>query len=167
MSDSIGRITAGNRTSYADKTAPCTGVGAGARILTLDGALPVEFLEPGDRIITRSGARVLRWIAPRICPATMVMQVRPGALGFARPEAPVFFGADQPVLLRDWRARAIYGRTQVMVPLRALADGHFIAPEPTQHKRLFTLGFDRDEVFVVDGLELVAAREPVREAHAA
>ncbi|MEX5729306.1 putative cupin superfamily protein [Rhodovulum iodosum] len=32
----------------------------GTIVLTMDGALPVEFLSPGDRIVTRAGARVLR-----------------------------------------------------------------------------------------------------------
>lgn len=32
----------------------------GTIILTLDGAIPIEFLSPGDRVITRAGARVLR-----------------------------------------------------------------------------------------------------------
>ncbi|TCP61904.1 hypothetical protein EV663_10389 [Rhodovulum bhavnagarense] len=32
----------------------------GTIVLTLDGALPVEFLSVGDRIITRAGARILR-----------------------------------------------------------------------------------------------------------
>ena len=44
------------------------GLPLGTIVLTLDGALPVEFLTPGDRIVTRAGMRVLRGIdrpAPR------------------------------------------------------------------------------------------------------
>ncbi|MEM5467969.1 hypothetical protein [Celeribacter marinus] len=38
------------------------GLPMGTKIMTADGALPVEYLEPGDRIITRSGMKVLRGI---------------------------------------------------------------------------------------------------------
>ena len=33
---------------------------SGTIVMTMDGALPVEYLAPGDRIVTRNGARVLR-----------------------------------------------------------------------------------------------------------
>lgn len=38
------------------------GLPVGTVVLTLDGALPVEFLSAGDRIVTRAGVRVLRRI---------------------------------------------------------------------------------------------------------
>ncbi|WP_460273319.1 hypothetical protein [Celeribacter sp. ULVN23_4] len=31
----------------------------GTKVMTADGALPVEYLEPGDRVITRAGMRTL------------------------------------------------------------------------------------------------------------
>ncbi|WP_095589892.1 hypothetical protein [Actibacterium ureilyticum] len=34
----------------------------GTMVMTLDGALPVEYLTPGDRIVTRAGLRILRQI---------------------------------------------------------------------------------------------------------
>lgn len=43
---------------------PKSGLPAGTIILTLDGALPVEYLAAGDHIITRAGARVLRDLRP-------------------------------------------------------------------------------------------------------
>ncbi len=44
------------------KRSPRSGLPVGTVILTLEGALPVEYLEPGDRIVTRAGARVLKRI---------------------------------------------------------------------------------------------------------
>jgi hypothetical protein len=38
------------------------GLPVGTVVLTLDGALPVEFLNEGDRIVTRAGMRLLRRI---------------------------------------------------------------------------------------------------------
>lgn len=40
-----------------------TGFAPGTRIMTLEGAMPVETLRPGIRVITRSGALPLREIA--------------------------------------------------------------------------------------------------------
>ncbi len=55
------------RRASDDDGAPA-GLTAGTVVLTMDGAMPVEFLCSGDRIITRAGMRVLRRIdtpAPR------------------------------------------------------------------------------------------------------
>jgi hypothetical protein len=41
------------------QAAPRHGLLAGTRVMTLDGALPVEFLTVSDRIVTRLGARRL------------------------------------------------------------------------------------------------------------
>ena len=58
-------VSAGQNASlslYDDKSvAPVGGVTQGARVMTLDGALPVEFLTPGDRVITRGGWPRSRW----------------------------------------------------------------------------------------------------------
>lgn len=66
---------------------------AGTIVLTLEGALPVEYLGTGDRIITRAGARVLRHIES---------DGRPGApgfrLGFDAPE--VIYADGQEVAVR-------------------------------------------------------------------
>lgn len=55
-----------------------SGLPEGTIVLTLDGALPVEFLCPGDRIVTRAGMRVLRDIDT---PAPHLF-----SLAFDRPE---------------------------------------------------------------------------------
>lgn len=136
------------------------GVAAGARILTLDGALPVEFLEPGDRIITRSGARVLRSISVRVAAAEAVIKVQAGSLGFDRPEGTILIGADQTVLVRDWRAKALFGQAQATVPISALTDGAFIAPHQVTGLRLYTLCFDAPEVVYADGIELATTPAP-------
>lgn len=60
----------------------------GTIVLTMDGALPVEFLSPGDRIVTRAGARVLRDIRHD---ATTGF-----ALRFDRPEVIYADGAEVP-----------------------------------------------------------------------
>jgi hypothetical protein len=132
---------------------PVTGMSAGTRVRTLDGVLPVEFLQPGDRIVTRSGARRLVAVSVRQSRALDVVRVKASTLGFDRPEADLLLGPGQPVIVRDWRARVLYGADVAAVPCARLADGEFIQRE-TQEVRLFTLRFAEDEVIWAEGLEL-------------
>lgn len=52
-----GRVGAGQG---AKAPLPATALPIGTIVLTMEGALPVEYLNAGDRIITRAGMRVLR-----------------------------------------------------------------------------------------------------------
>lgn len=132
---------------------PVTGMAAGTRIRTLDGVLPVEFLQPGDRIVTRSGACCLVAVSVRQSRALDVVRVKASTLGFDRPDADLLLGPGQPVVVRDWRARILYGAEVAAVPCARLADGEFILRE-TQEVRLYTLRFAEDEVIWAEGLEL-------------
>jgi hypothetical protein len=163
------------------------GIATGTRILTLDGALPVEFLNPGDRIITRSGMKVLRQIRAGLARGA-VIRIGQGSLGHDRPEQPLVLAADTPVLLRDWRAQALYGTGQALVPVSRLADGEMIVriearvsppaatydnrPAPTASEltpqaetqmpvRLYTLQFDTPEILYADGVEVGCEALPV------
>ncbi len=133
--------------------APSRGIAAGTVVLTLDGAMPVDFLTPGDRIVTREGMRVLREVhvhrfsGPAIC-------VKAGALGHDRPEQDLVLPETTEVLVRDWRAEALFGQDQALVPIARLADGEFIAPTTTLSMRLYELRFDSEQVVYAEGLEL-------------
>lgn len=134
-----------------------TGFSAGTLILTLDGELPVEHLCAGDRIITRSGARMLKRIASIRVEGGYV--VAPHTLGHGRPDAEITMGPKQKLLLRDWRARTLYGKDQAEVPVARLADGDYISPA-TGSVRLFQLEFARDEVIFAGGLEVTVHGQP-------
>ena len=131
-----------------------TGIIAGATVLTLDGDLPVQFLAPGDRVITRSGARTLRAIEVAILTDAPMIRISASALGHDRPVDDMFVAPDQPILIRDWRAKALYGAQTAMVPASQLADGDYIRAELVTEARLFTLYFDADVVIYAGGLEL-------------
>lgn len=131
-----------------------TGIIAGATVLTLDGDLPVQFLAPGDRVITRSGARTLRAIEVVILTDAPMIRISASALGHDRPVDDMFVAPDQPILIRDWRAKALYGAQTAMVPASQLADGDYIRAELVTEARLFTLYFDADVVIYAGGLEL-------------
>ena len=131
-----------------------TGILAGTTLLTLDGELPVEFLTPGDRVITRSGARVLAQVSAQTVSDFAAVEIRPGTLGHDRPGRPLVIGADQPVLVRDWRAQALYGTAQALVPAHRLADGHYIRRVTLAQAQVFTLTFTTGETVYAEGVEL-------------
>jgi hypothetical protein len=133
------------------------GVAVGTLIYTQDGILPVEHLVPGDRIITRdAGLVTLRGLEVREAIAPQV-QVGRGAFGRDRPGGATRLPAGQRILLRDWRAQALYGRAQVLVPLSRLVDGAHVVRLGEGRLRLFTLGFDRPHLIYANGLELASA----------
>ena len=140
---------------------PGFGLAQGTSVLTLDGALPVEYLTLGDRILTRSGVRRLKAVEmTRLAHARMV-RISADVLGTGKPEAEVLVVAGQPVLIRDWRAKALYGTAQVLVPAAGLADGEYIRAEVMREVRVFTLKLDGDAVIYAGGLELACEAETV------
>lgn len=134
-------------------TAPA-GLVAGTMVLTLDGELPVQFLAPGDRVITRTGARTLRDIRVTVATDVAMVRIAPSALGHDRPEADLFVVPTQPILVRDWRAKALYGAAQAMVAAARLADGDYIRAERVAEVRLFELDFGAEVVIYASGLEV-------------
>jgi hypothetical protein len=135
---------------------------AGTPVLTLDGALPVDYLQPGDRVLTRAGVRRLKQVEVTVVRNARVVHVAHGTLGVDRPSADVTVSAGQEILIRDWRARALYGTDQALVPAARLADGEYIRSETLGEARFFTLGFEEDAVIYAGGLELACQAVTVR-----
>ncbi len=133
---------------------PARGFAAGTAVMTLDGALPVEFLTPGDRVLTRNGARVLRRIDVSVATDTIAIRIGAETLGIDTPADDLLVAPCQPVVVRDWRARAMCGAASGVVAADALCDGEFIREERVAELRLFTLCFDAAEVIYAGGLEL-------------
>lgn len=130
------------------------GILAGTHIRTLDGALPVEFLCPGDRIVTRSGTVRLSSILAWLRRDMGLIRIRASSLGHDRPDTDLLVAPGQRVLIRDWRARALYGSEVAAIPAERLIDGEFVLTEHRAEVRLFALGFKTDEVIYAEGLEL-------------
>ncbi len=133
---------------------PQPGMMTGTMVRTLDGVLPVEYLTPGDRIVTRNGARRLTSVSVQPRKMIDLVRIRASTLGHDRPEQDLLVAPGQPVLIRDWRARAIFGTAVAAIPAARLADGEFVCLETHRQVRLFTLRFDQDEVIYAEGLEL-------------
>ncbi|WP_179379397.1 Hint domain-containing protein [Jannaschia marina] len=131
---------------------------AGSRILTAKGEVPVESVAAGDRVITRDhGMAVVREAirvdAPRGAP---MVRLPAHALGRGRPERDVLLPRDQPVVLRDWRAKAIFGAKEARVAAQRLVDGAIIRSDVSDGSALWCLVLDTPSALYVDGLELVS-----------
>jgi hypothetical protein len=83
-----------------------------------------------------------------------LIRIRASTMGHDRPDQDIWLAPGQPVVIRDWRARALYGQPVAAVPAARLADGEFIMAETLSDCRLFSLRFDGDEVIYAEGLEL-------------
>ena len=130
---------------------------SGTPVLTLEGELPVEYLQPGDRILTRAGARRLRQVEVTVVQNARVIHIAHGTLGVDRPVHDLTVSAAQQILIRDWRAKAMFGTTQALIPATRLVDGEYIRAETVAEARFFTLSFDEDTVIYAGGLELACA----------
>jgi hypothetical protein len=127
----------------------------GTPVLTLDGALPVEFIAPGDRVITRNGMRrVVAVEVTRVANARVVC-ISSDTLGVGRPADEIHIAPNQPVVIRDWRAKAVFGKAEALVAASRLCDGEYIRGDILPEARFITLRFERTEVIYAAGLELV------------
>ena len=128
-----------HRTQFSDmspavqKTA---GLVAGTRVMTADGELPVEYLSPGDRIATRAGTRILQAVATRVDLDVQMVRIKASSLGFDRPSEETLLPLHQLILIRDWRAQALYGAPQALVAAGRLADGDYMSIETVHRPRV-------------------------------
>lgn len=130
------------------------GLAQGTLVLTLDGLLPVEYLTPGDRMITRKGAMRLAEVEMTLVQNARVICISADTLGSDCPVDDIRVSPDQPVFVRDWRARALTGQDRAMIAAARLVDGEFIRAEVMPELRLYTLRFAEEAVIYAAGLEL-------------
>lgn len=137
------------------------GIVLGTPVLTLDGELPVEYIAPGDRVITRNGMRKVVQVEVTRVENARVVAVARDTLGVGRPVEDVMISPNQPVMIRDWRAKALYGQDEALIPASRLCDGEFIRAEILADARFVTLRFEGTEVIYAGGMELVCPAVPV------
>ncbi|WP_138935246.1 Hint domain-containing protein [Roseovarius arcticus] len=143
------------------------GVLSGSIILTLDGEMPVEHLLPGDRIVTRDSGTAVLVSVHRHITRVRAIRILAGTLGDTRPDRDVVLPECQQVLVRDWRATALFGMRQTTAPAHALIDGEFVVSEGLQTMTLHELRFDNSHVIYADGLELLTPAMPAWQVAAA
>ena len=149
-----GLAPEGVRAEYEIDGYELNGLLPGTRLLTLEGEMPADYLSPGDRIITRDvGMAVLRDV--RVTEVWgEVVRVKAGSLGHTSPEDDMTLPATQRVLIRDWRAEALFGMKSALVPVARLVDGQFVSRGPREKLRLVQLRFDAPHILYADGLEV-------------
>jgi hypothetical protein len=149
----VGRIESGFepqlRTEFTH-----AGLVAGTILLTSDGEIPVEYLSPGDRIITRNAGLVPLRAIENIRSTEEAVKIAAGSLGDTKPTHHVMLPASQMVLVRDWRAKALRGAAQAVMPAGCLIDDEYITSLGPREMTLVRLGFDAPYVIYADGLEL-------------
>ncbi len=136
------------------------GLVSGTIVLTLDGEKRIEDICPGDRIITRNSGMVRLGEISRLSRLVSVVSIAAGSLGDTRPEQDLVLPAAQPVLIRDWRAKAMFGQTQALVQARALVDGEFIRDLGRREVVLHQMHFDGPQIIYAGGLELGTGDAP-------
>ncbi|MEO1797698.1 MAG: Hint domain-containing protein [Pseudomonadota bacterium] len=133
-----------------------SGLVSGTDIVTADGLIPVQHLSEGDRIITRdAGMQRLAWIEA-LYVTTGAVRIEPSALGHSKPEETLTLPEGQRLLIRDWRAKALYGANVVGVRVARLVDGGFVRSLGPRTLQLYRLGFQRQHTIYGGGLELMA-----------
>ncbi|NNE51070.1 MAG: hypothetical protein HKN30_01550 [Sulfitobacter sp.] len=157
--NTVGRADGGDRQAgqFAPYATLDTGLVKGAVLLTLDGEIPVEFLSVGDRLITRDvGMSKIQHIQ-RTTRKVHQIALAAGSLGHTRPERDAVLAGEQMVLVRDWRARALFNSEVALVAARALVDGEYITDLGQQDTTLYQIFCDGPHILYSDGLELSTA----------
>ena len=137
------------------------GIALGTAVMTLDGALPVDYLSPGDRILTRDGVRRLTAVEVTVIENAAMIRICASTLGHDKPTDDLLVSPDQPVFIRDWRAKALCGSETAMIAAKRLADGQYIHGVTLPEVRLYTLRFDAPCVIYAGNLELACEAAPV------
>lgn len=127
----------------------------GSSLLTQSGELPIEFVTEGDKAITRDCGLATITAIEHVTTTGPAVHLRGGILGHSRPEKGLILPADQLVLLRDWRAKTLFGCEEVMVPVRRLVDGEFITLRNNTELSLFKIELAVGNIIYADGLEMV------------
>lgn len=140
--------------------APLSGLPVGTLVLTKDGELPVEMLSPGDRIITRdAGFATLKGIKI-VQGVDTAVRFKAGSLGHSKPEEDMMLPVGQSVLVRDWRAPAMFKKSQSLASASELVDGEYVMEVGIQEMTLVYLSFDKPHILYAGGMEVVSAPLP-------
>jgi len=153
--NTVGRAAGQSPLSHpVSSPAPRAGFVGGTILLTQEGEMPVEFLSAGDRIITRDAGMVrLERIGHRRT-LTRAISFAAGSLGHTRPDQDLVLPAAQMILIRDWRAEAMFSAKPAMVRADELVDGEFVRDLGPQKMMLHQLHFADPHVVYAGGLEL-------------
>ncbi len=131
-----------------------SGIVWGAPVITTRGKRSVQDLKAGDLVITRSHGVVS---IDRIEQSSLVARaiyVIAGSIGHLHVNRDTMLPAGQPVLIRDWRARALAGRREVVASVDCLVDGEYIRDIGYHPMTVFRIFCRKPQILYADGMEL-------------
>lgn len=136
---------------------PVSGLALGSEILSRHGYRAVEELRVGDDVITRDrGLCRIREITTQPLRSRLVRFGR-DALGEDMPDQDLLLPARQAVLVRDWRAQALFQRHEARVAAANLIDGQFITDAGMVEQDWVQIWLDAPSVLYLRGLEVLSA----------
>jgi hypothetical protein len=120
------------------------------------GMRAVESLKAGDFVVTNAGMQRLVGTV-QLARVTAAVYVLAGSQGHRSRQRDSLLPAGQPILVRDWRARAFKGTAQALVPAGDLIDGEYLRDLGQVPLTFYQLSFARPVILHADGLELPCA----------
>ncbi|AZV79066.1 hypothetical protein EBB79_15095 [Parasedimentitalea marina] len=139
--------------------APMTGLVRDTVVLTRSGEVLVQHIQADHHIVTRDAGLVRVQIVVHQHVMSPTISVAAGSLGDTRPEHEMILPANQQILIRDWRAQALFGCNQALVPASSLVDGEYICHQGQQMLDLYSVHLERLHVIYAGGLEVASATE--------
>lgn len=137
------------------------GFAAKTKILTPAGPVIAECLRPGDKVTTRRGVKSLSEVR-LACQPSDQQCVLVGRNAFdGQLDEELILLPDQRVVLRDWRARAMFRQDIAAPSIYRLIDREtirFCSAPPTN---MVALMFGQPEVIYSGGLEVASADPPL------
>lgn len=133
------------------------GLLSGCEVLTAEGLIPADRLAVGDHLMTRDSGPAQILTVRRQIRAVRVIAVGASSLGHARPDRDILLAADQMCLIRDWRARSIFGADVALVTAHSLIDGRFVRDLGVSLQEVTQIFCDGPHVIYVNGLEIGTA----------
>lgn len=132
-------------------TLPC--FVTGTRILTPEGARPVEALRPGDMVVTQDdGPQPIRWVGSRTVQAEddhAPIRISAHSLGIHKS---LSVSPQHRVLIRDPQAELLFGETEVFVAAKHLVNDQTVQRVPGGEVTYVHLLLDRHHVIFAEGL---------------
>lgn len=130
----------------------------GTLIMTAEGELPVEYLNAGDRIVSRNRGLVRLHGVHQSSDILDPIHMSAHALGPDVPRGHLSLRTDQPVLLRNWLAKALRGTPRAIIYAEKLVNGETIVRGTKRRTTLLHLQFDAPQIIYVNGLEMIVER---------
>lgn len=130
------------------------GLVRGTTVQGVNHILNVEEITAGTPLLTRTQGSCAVVKTTRRRALLHAVRITAAALGRTSEHDDLILPLTQQVLLRDWRAKAMFGMPQAVVPAYELIDGEEIIDLGLQELDLYCLHFDRPHVIYAAGIEV-------------